>query len=258
MIAAMIQARMGSTRLPGKTLADIAGEPMLGHLLRRARHIPGVNEVIIATTQNPADEAIVRFADENRVPVHRGSENDVLDRFYETANRFGVSTIVRVTPDCPLLDPQIAGRVLGHFLRANGTLDYVCNTQPPTFPDGLDTEVFSFPALKRAWCEAKLVSEREHVTPYIWKNPDKFHIANVCNDDDLSTLRWTVDESQDLEFVRGVYSYLSALPSFGMAEVLALLREHPKLSDINAASKRNEGYQKSLREDVQVIGKEVR
>src|SRR6266849_2472520 len=149
MIAAIIQARMSSTRLPGKTLAEIAGEPLLGHLVRRAKSIPGVDNVIIATTTNPADAAILRFAEKNGLPTHVGSENDVLDRFYQTARKNGVSTIVRVTPDCPLLDPTVAGLVVQEFLRARGEIDYLSNVNPPTYPDGLDTEVFSFAALER-------------------------------------------------------------------------------------------------------------
>src|SRR5207245_2630068 len=201
MIAAIVQARMGSTRLPGKTLADVAGKPMLARLVERARRIPGVERVIIATTEKPADEAILRFAADHDLPAYAGSEEDVLDRFYQAARRFGVSVVVRVTPDCPLLDPAVAGLVLRRFLDAAGELDYASNTQPPTFPDGQDTEVFSAAALARAWREARLPSEREHVTPYIWKHPDRFRLANVRHAADLARMRWTVDEAAELEVV---------------------------------------------------------
>jgi len=247
MIAVIIQARMSSTRFPGKTLVDIAGEPMLGHVVGRAKLITGVNEVIIATTQNPADAAILHFAERNGLRVHRGSENDVLDRFYETAKRFGVSVIVRVTPDCPLLDPKISGLVLDTFFRADGVLDYVSNTEPRTFPDGLDTEVFSFSALERAWREAKLPSEREHVTPYIWKNPDKFRIDHLSHNRDLSAMRWTVDEPPDLDFVRAIYARLETKKwNFGIDEVLGILESEPHLMDMNKDKIRNEGYYRSL------------
>ena len=250
MIAAIVQARMGSTRLPGKTLADIGGQPMLGHFIWRAGHIPGIQQVIIATTEKPADRAILRFAGERGVPIHVGSEEDVLDRVYQTAKRFGVSTIVRVTPDCPLLDPSVSGRVLARFLEADGALDYVSNTHPPTFPDGLDTEVFAFAALERAWREATLPSEREHVTPFIWKQPDKFRLANVCHDADLSRMRWTVDEPRDLEFVRAIYARLGGAGRlFTMEDVLRILRDDPALETINTGVGRNEGYATSVGAD---------
>jgi glutamate-1-semialdehyde 2,1-aminomutase/spore coat polysaccharide biosynthesis protein SpsF len=248
-IAAIVQARMGSSRLPGKTLMDVAGRPLLGHLVDRARRIPGLEAVVIATTDRPADRAIIAFAEAEKLPVYAGSEDDVLDRFHQAAMRFGVSVVVRVTPDCPLLDPGVAGRVLRRFLDARGALDYVSNTQPPTFPDGQDTEVFSAAALARAWREARLRSEREHVTPYIWKHPDRFRLANVRHVEDLSALRWTVDEAADLEFVRVVSARLTGAGPFGMDEVLALLRREPALLDINRSHTRNEGYARSLRAD---------
>ncbi len=249
MIAAIVQARMGSRRLPGKTLADIAGRPMLKRLVERARRIDGVDAVIIATTDQSADDAIVAFAESAGLPVHRGSESDVLDRVHGAAARFDATVIVRVTPDCPLLDPAVAGRVLARFRESGGGLDYVSNTQPPTFPDGQDTEVFSFSALDTAWREARLASEREHVTPFIWKQPRRFRLANVRHDEDLSVLRWTVDEPADLEFVRAVYRRLGAEQPFGMDDVLALLEREPALLDLNRSFTRNEGYAKSLRAD---------
>jgi spore coat polysaccharide biosynthesis protein SpsF len=250
MIAAIIQARMGSTRLPGKTLTDVVGRPMLAWLVERAARIPGVERVIVATTEKPADGAILRFAAERGLPAYAGSEDDVLDRFYQAARRDGVSVVVRVTPDCPLLDPGVAGRVLARFLEAGGGLDYASNTQPPTFPDGLDTEAFAFAALERGWREARLASEREHVTPFIWKHPDRFRLANVTHTPDLSALRWTVDTAADLEFVRAVYRHLGVrAETAGLEEVLDLLRRHPELKRINRGIARDEGYAKSVRDD---------
>ena len=247
MIAVIVQARMGSTRLPGKTLADVAGKPMLARLVERARRIPGVERVIIATTEKPADEAILKFAADLGLPAYAGSEEDVLDRFYQTARRFGVSVVVRVTPDCPLLDPEVSGLVVARFVEARGTVDYASNTQPPTFPDGLDTEVFSVSALTRSWREATEFSEREHVTAYIWKHPELFRLVNVARDPDLSGRRWTVDEPADLEFVRAVYHRLGE--TFDMRDALELLRRHPDLEAINRGTARNEGYAKSVRAD---------
>jgi len=248
-IAAIVQARMGSSRLPGKTLMDLAGRPLLGHLVDRARRIPGLDAVVIATTDRPADRAILNFAAAEGLPVYAGSEDDVLDRFHQAAERFGVSVVVRITPDCPLLDPAVAGLVLARFLDARGSLDYASNTQPPTFPDGQDTEAFSAAALARAWREARLPSEREHVTPYIWKHPERFRLANVRHAEDLSALRWTVDEAADLDFVRAVYARLGDARAAGLGEVLALLRREPALREINRSLTRNEGYAKSLRAD---------
>ena len=247
MIAAIVQARMGSTRLPGKTLADVAGKPMLARLVERARRIPGVERVIVATTEKPADEAILRFAADHGLPAYAGSEEDVLDRVYRAACRYGVAVIVRVTPDCPLLDPTVSGLVVGRFVEAGGSVDYASNTQPPTFPDGLDTEVFSFAALARAWREATAPSEREHVTAYIWKHPELFRLLNVARDPDLSDRRWTVDEPTDLEFARAVYDRLGE--TFGVDDVLALLRRQPELEAINRGPARNEGYARSVRAD---------
>lgn len=250
MIAAIVQARTGSTRLPGKTLADVGGRPMLGRLVDRARRIPSVEQVIVATTEKPPDEAILRFAADRGLPAYAGSEDDVLDRFYQAARRYGVAVVVRVTPDCPLLDPAVSGLVLARFLEGRGELDYVSNTQPPTFPDGLDTEVVAFAALERAWREARLASDREHVTPYIYKQPGEFRLANVTHAPDLSALRWTVDERADLEFVRAVYARLGAMAdTFGMEDVLELLRREPELEAINQGTARNEGYVKSVRAD---------
>jgi spore coat polysaccharide biosynthesis protein SpsF (cytidylyltransferase family) len=249
-IAAVVQARMGSRRLPGKTLADIGGRPMLGRLVDRVRLIPGVERVVIATTDQPADKAILGFAEAEGLPASAGSEQDVLDRVYRAATRFGVSVIVRVTPDCPMLDPEVSGRVLAEFDRREGTVDYVSNVHPPTFPDGLDTEVFSIQALETAWRETRLPSDREHVTPFMWRQPERFRIANVASARDLSAQRWTVDTAGDLEFARAVYAALDrAGRVFGMDDVLGLLESRPDLRALNAGQRRNEGFEKSLATD---------
>jgi spore coat polysaccharide biosynthesis protein SpsF len=250
MIAAIVQARMGSSRLPGKTLADVAGQPMLARHVARVRRIPGVERVIIATTDKPADEPILRFADDHHLLASRGSEEDVLDRVYQAARRYHVATVVRVSPDCPLIDPAVSGQVLARLLDARGALDYVSNTQPPTFPDGLDTEAFTFDALARAWREATAPSDREHVTPYIWRQGDRFRLANVIHDPDLSARRWTVDTAADLAFVREIHARLGGLAeTAGLDEILTLLRRHPELEAINRGIARNEGYARSLRGD---------
>lgn len=244
---AIIQARMASTRLPGKVMMEVAGKPLLGHVIGRARRARTLDLVAVATSDRQTDDIVSQFCAGAEIPCFRGSEEDVLDRYYKGAKHFGADAIVRLTADCPLLDPVVIDRVVAVFRW--GDFDYVSNTLEPTYPDGSDTEVFGRETLERAWGEARLKSEREHVTPYIWKNPALFRLANVRSEQDLSHLRWTVDEPEDLEFVRRVYGYLGSTMAFGMADILALLREHPELSSINTGSRRNEGYQKSLRED---------
>lgn len=248
----ILQARLGSTRLPSKVIADVAGRALLEWVVARARRIPGIDEVILATTERPDDERLVALAKDWNVPTFRGSVDDVLDRYFQTAKAFRSDVIVRVTADCPLLDPAVSGRVVARFQQ--GGVDYVSNVHPPSFPDGLDTEVFSFEALEKAWKEAKLRSEREHVTPYIWSHPDRFRLASVSNGTDLSAHRWTVDEPADLTFVRKIYERLGGVAgeSFGMADVLRLLDREPELRGINAGIERNEGYTKSLRTDREV------
>ena len=249
---AIIQARMASTRLPGKVMLEVAGTPLLGHVVRQARQARGLDLTVVATSDQPVNDVISCYCTEAGVPCFRGSEADVLDRYFQAAKHFGAEVVVRLTADCPLLDPAVIDRVVEVF--RTGDCDYASNTLEPTYPDGLDTEVFGLGALARAWREAHLKSEREHVTPYIWKHPEMFRLASVKREPSLSGLRWTVDEPVDLEFVRRIYSHLGSRPVFGMAEVLAVLRKYPELSAINARLERNEGYQKSLGEDAVIAG----
>lgn len=246
-IVAIIQARMSSTRLPGKVMADLAGRPLLARVIERARAAKSVDLVAVATTDRAADDRVAEFCSAGQIPVFRGSEDDVLDRFRQAAARFEADVVVRLTADCPLLDAAVIDLVVGSFL--TGNCDYASNTIEPTYPDGLDTEVFSREALERAWREAKLKSEREHVTPYIWKNPAFFRLLSVKNDVNLSGLRWTVDEPQDLELARRVYQELSGRGVFRMNDVMGAFRRHPEWAEINTGFARNEGYEKSLRED---------
>ncbi len=244
---AIIQARMASTRLPGKILADLAGKSLLYHVVSRVKQAKTINKVIVATTDKPNDNETEKCCKKIRVDCFRGSEDDVLDRFYQAAKHFSANVVVRLTADCPLLDPGIIDHVVNVFQKGN--YDYVSNVIEPTYPDGLDTEVFSFETLERAWKEAALKSEREHVTPFIRKPSNLFRLANVKNDVDLSAMRWTVDEPEDLEFVRRVCASFGSNTLFGMADIVSLLHAHPELQVINAAFERNEGLQRALRED---------
>ncbi len=247
-IATIIQARMDSTRLPNKVLSEIEGKSMLWHLVNRLKHAKKSSEIIIATTISEDDKKILDFAEENNLKSYAGSVNDVLDRYYQTALKYNIDVVVRITADCPLIDPQVFDEVIEAFLEND--CDYASNTHPLTYPDGLDVEIFSFEALERAWKVAKLASEREHVTPYIWKNQDLFKQINIHNDEDLSYMRWTVDEKRDLQFVREVYKYLYPKKEiFLMEDILVLLKEKPELLRINSDITRNEGYAKSLKED---------
>ena len=202
-VVAIIQARMGSSRLPGKSLAEIEKRPMLWHVIHRVKRASLVDRVVVATSTAPADDVIEKMCRENGVPCHRGSENDVLDRFYHAARAEKAAQVVRITADCPLIDPEVIDRVVRRFQR--GDLDYASNAMVRSYPDGLDTEIFSFSALERAWHEARKPSEREHVTPYL--RSEKFRTANVENQSTTlyQPCRWTVDEAEDLEFIRAVY-----------------------------------------------------
>lgn len=247
-VVAVIQARIGSTRLPKKVLKKIVGKPMLWHVIDRVKKAKLVDEVVLATTLREEDKPLLGLAGESGVKSFPGSEEDVLDRYFQAATKFRADVIVRVTADCPLIDPRIVDKVIKRFL--GDDFDYVSNTLKLTYPDGLDVEVFSRDALKKAWGEAKMASEREHVTPYIRKHPELFKIGVVEHEKDLSSMRWCVDTERDLKFVREVYRRLYKKGRiFLMKDVLELLKKHPELAEINKGIERNEGYAKSLRED---------
>jgi len=249
MLTVIIQARMGSSRLPGKTLMNLAGKPLLGHLIDRVQVSTHVKSVVVATTTRKSDNKIAAYARKRNLPVFRGSEEDVLDRFYQAATLFKADPLVRVTPDCPLHDPQVLDRVITTFLEDD--YDYVSNAITPTYPDGLDAEIFTYAALRKAWSEARLPSEREHVTAYMVNHPHLFRLHNVEKEGlDLSHLRWTVDTARDFEFVRRIYAKMKVdRPLFSMDDVLAVLDRHPELLAINQGIDRNEGYAKSLEKD---------
>lgn len=230
-IVAIIQARMGSTRLPGKVMADLAGQPMLVRVVDRVSQARTLDDVVVATTRRPEDDAIVKMCLERKYPFFRGSEEDVLDRYYRAASISGVGVVVRITSDCPLIEPDIIDRIINEFLQCSDA-DYASNTLKRTFPRGLDVEVFSFNALKRAWEEDKNQAWREHVTRYIQHHPDIFSVHNVTSDADYSHMRWTVDTNEDLAFVRRIYDYFQT-DTFHWTEVLGLLSAHPDWLEIN-------------------------
>jgi glutamate-1-semialdehyde 2,1-aminomutase/spore coat polysaccharide biosynthesis protein SpsF len=241
---------MGSTRLPGKVLADIDGMPMLGQIVNRLRRSRTLNRIVVATSTAKADDAIAEFCG-NGTAIFRGDEKDVLDRFFQAAKHYSADTIVRITGDCPLIDPEVVDQVVAAYL-ADGC-DYASNTLLCTYPDGLDTEVFSFAALETAWREAKRATDRQHVTPFM-RTSQRFRLRNVESELGASVrhLRWTVDEPRDLEFVRAVYSYFKPNERFGWLEVLSLLDRDPDLAQVNSDLVRNEGYYRSLAQEAPV------
>ena len=247
MIVAIIQARMSSTRLPGKVLADIAGRPMLRHVTDRVGRARLVDLVVVATSCDPADEPIADFCREEAVECYRGSQDDVLDRFYRAAEHFSADIVVRITGDCPLIDPEVIDKVIETY--SQGDYDYVTNYLRRTYPDGLDAEAISSGALARAWREAKEPRDREHVSTYI-RFSGLFRVANVENDTDLSleNHRWVVDEPRDLDFIREVFARLwtNDATTPGMQQVLDMLSEHPEVKAMNQGITLNEGEYRSF------------
>lgn len=232
-VVAIIQARMGSGRLPGKVLLELAGEPMLSRVVSRVRRAEKVEDVVVATTTLDPDGIIEQLCAQHRWPCFRGSEDDVLDRYYRAALAYSADAVVRITSDCPLIDPAIVDQVVQAFVDRQPGLDYAANTLPPrTFPRGLDIEVVRFEALECAWREDRNPAWREHVTPYLYQTPDQFRVHAVTNPVDYSAMRWTVDTPQDLAFVRRLYEHFHH-DRFSWREALAVLVAHPEWLDIN-------------------------
>jgi spore coat polysaccharide biosynthesis protein SpsF len=247
-ILTILQARMSSSRFPRKVLADLQGEPMLARQIERLHRAQRTGSICVATSVDASDDPLEQLCHARGIDCFRGSLEDVLDRFYQAAAARRPEHVVRVTGDCPLIDPAVVDAVIDLHL-AQGT-DYASNTIEPTYPDGLDVEVCTFAALARAWSEARLPSQREHVTPYIKLQPGLFRVANLRNDTDLSALRWTVDYPRDLDMVRAVYAELYPRnPAFGYRDVLALVEQRPEIARLAADVVRDEGYLKSLAND---------
>ena len=235
---AIVQARMGSTRFPNKVMRPMAGTPMIGLLLGRLAASQRIDSIALATSDAPANEPMVDYVRGLGHLVYRGSENDVLDRYYQAAREAGADIVVRITGDCPLIDPVVVDAVIDVYEKQG--VDYASNVSPPTFPDGLDTEVFSFKALETAWREARAQPEREHVTPFI-RESGKFAQANYSSGGDASGERWTVDEPEDFAVVQKVYEHFHPRRDFGWHEVLALSKQHPEWFMANKHLARNEG-----------------
>ena len=242
---AILQARMTSTRLPGKVLKDILGKPMLSRQLERVRRARLIDKLVVATSNDCSDDAIASLCATDGVDCFRGSLTDVLDRYYQCAANYSPSLIVRLTGDCPLADPSIIdGAIHQHEQEQN---DFTSTTRQPSFPDGVDVEIASPKTLEAAWKEADEVFEREHVMPFIWRRPERFRLGHYRNERDLSHLRWTVDRPEDLELVLTIYRALYPRnPEFTWHDVLELVTERPELTQLNGHFVRNESLKRQL------------
>lgn len=234
-VVAIIQARMASTRLPGKVLEDIAGKPMLVRVAERAGRARSLDGVVVATTREKEDDAVAGVCRDSGIPVVRGEAQDVLDRYWRAAQEFEAAVVVRLTADCPLIDPGLIDQTVQAFRTADPPVDFAANRLPwdRTFPIGLDVEVCSKKALASAWKEASEPHQREHVMPFLYENRDRFRILHVRNEKNLGHLRWTVDTPEDLAFVRAVHERLGR-DDFDWRDVLALVDREPELSRLNA------------------------
>lgn len=239
----IIQARLGSTRLPSKVLRPILGRPMLSYMIERVRRIERLDEILIATTELDSDQPIVDFCRKEKISVFRGNEKDVLDRYYQAAKFIRAEVVVRLTSDCPLIDPAVVDQILDTFYQHCPEIDFVGNVKPATFPDGMDTEIFSFNALERSWKETKNPLEREHVTPYFYDEPGRFRALNVEAKEDLSRYRVTVDYPEDFEIVTELIQALyKQNHAFSYEEMVDYLESHPQILRKNAKYQRNPWY----------------
>lgn len=244
---AIVQARMGSSRLSGKVLEDIEGKPMLWHIVNRLKTCIFIDLIVVATTIEKKDDAIAKFCMEHGIEVFRGSENDVLDRYYQAAKNYRADVIVRITADCAVIDPKVTDYVISRYLENKNDCDFCSNVLTRTYPNGLETEVVPMDILRVAWEKAKKECYREHVTLFFGDHPELFRLHNVSNNKDLSHLRWTVDQKEDLELIRQIYKRLySGGKIFYMKDIFGLLHKEPHLKEINKAVK-HKVYSRALK-----------
>jgi spore coat polysaccharide biosynthesis protein SpsF len=230
-VIAIVQARMGSTRLPGKVLMRLGGRTVLSWVIHRVNRFRRLDGLLVATSVEPADDAVVKEAERCSAEVFRGNESDVLDRYYRGACHARADVIVRITSDCPLIDPEVSDYTIQRFLDERP--DFASNALERTYPRGLDTEVVTFSALERAWKEASEEYQRAHVMPYLYQNPDKFRVLSVKGEVDFSGYRWTLDTREDAEFLQEVYERLRGSVDFTWRDVLRLLEREPALAEKN-------------------------
>lgn len=234
----VVQARVGSSRLPGKVLLPLAGAPLLVRMVERVQRARLAGTVVVATTTEAADDAVAACCAAHGLLCFRGDALDLLDRHYQAARHYGADVVLKIPSDCPLIDPAVIDQVLGFYLENAGCYDFVSNLHPATFPDGNDVEVMPMAALETAWREARRPLEREHTTPFFWENPGRFRLGNVAwatGQDYSMSHRWTIDYLEDYAFIRAVYEALyPTQPDFGLADILHLLAERPDIAQLNA------------------------
>lgn len=234
-IVTVIQARVGSTRLPGKVLRPILGRPVLLRQIERIRRSQWHGTLVVATTSLPEDDTIVQLCESEHIHVLAGHPTDLLDRHWFVGSEYDAEAVVKIPSDCPLIDPKVIDAVIRRFLE--GSFDYVSNLHPPSYPDGNDVEIMSMTALTQAHREARRPLEREHTTPFFWENPDRFRLSNVTWDTDLDysmSHRWTLDYEEDFQFIQSVYEQLySGKPAFDLEDILRLLHRRPDIAQMN-------------------------
>ena len=236
-ILTIIQARLGSSRLPGKVMLLLAGKPLILRMFERVACSKYAGKIVVAITEEEDDNDLFKLCKQNNIETFRGNTLDLLDRHYEAAKQYGTDAVVKIPSDCPLIDPEIIDKVILYYINNRDKYDFVSNLHPPTYPDGNDVEIMSFEAVENAWINAKKDFEREHTTPYIWENPDKFRIGNVVWEkgfDYSMTHRFTIDYKEDYEFIKRVYDELYHQNNrFGLNDILELLEKIPEIKKIN-------------------------
>ena len=236
----IVQARMGSSRLPGKVLKEVCGKTILEHLVVRLKRVKQIDKIVVATTIKEQDNQIVDLCIKINTPFYRGSEDDVLSRYYEAALKDRADLVVRVTSDCPLIDPYIIGSIVSFYINNQDKVDYVSNCLNRTYPRGMDVEVFSFSILKEAYEEATKGIEREHVTPFITSRPSRYRLHNIEHSTNLSHYRLTVDTPEDMELIRRIFETLHYKKSaFSLKDILLVMEDNPEWIDINSHIKQH-------------------
>jgi spore coat polysaccharide biosynthesis protein SpsF (cytidylyltransferase family) len=243
-IVAIIQARRGSSRLPDKIFRSVCGIPLVDLVCKRVSAASLVTKSVVATTTDPLDDALAAHLEASGIAVFRGASEDVLKRFHDAAVYFDADIVVRITADDPFKDPHIVDRVINPLV-VDHCVDYASNTLTPSFPEGADVEVIRRSALVRAHIEARLESDREHVTPYIWRNRDDFEVVEIVSQQDYSRWRWTIDYEDDLTFANALFAKVNGRWDAPYDELVAACAQNPELVQINSGIVRNEGYIKS-------------
>jgi spore coat polysaccharide biosynthesis protein SpsF (cytidylyltransferase family) len=252
--AAIIQARMGSTRLPNKVLMPVLGKPLLGWMLDRVKLCTEIDSIIVATTTDPRDDAIAQFVEQSGHIVYRGSENDVLDRYYQAACMVKPDAVARITADCPLLDPAVLGSLVREFKTCG--VDFLSNSEPlpSSWPDGMDVSVLRFNALEKAWKEAVKPSDREHVTFYFWNNSHIFNCQRIDHSPDLSKFRITIDYPEDFDIIKTIIEHFGAhdplsVSRLSMSDIVSYLQANPEIFERNAKYTRGLGWSPAFEQD---------